>query len=65
LDARSPFAGSGEPEDASLNVAVRGEEVIIFLPGGAAIAMSAQDATISARRLLDAAEVAKGRIPNG
>jgi len=46
-----------------LNVMVRGDEVIIYLPSGAALTLSAEDAELSGRRLLDAADVARCKIP--
>ena len=42
---------------------VRGDEVIIYLPGGATLTLSAQEAELSGRRLLDAADVARCRVP--
>jgi len=58
---RQIFLGDGSA--AALNVVTRGEEVIVFLPGGGTIAMSARDAEVSGQRLLDAAEVARCRVP--
>jgi len=54
------YAEAGE---AALNVVTRGEDVIVFLPDGGTVSMSAHEAEISARRLLDAADVARCRIP--
>lgn len=50
---------------SALNVMVRGEEVIILVPGRQRLTMTAHDAEISAQRLLDAAEIARGRLPKG
>jgi hypothetical protein len=55
--------GSPRRQEAALNVMVRGDEVIIFLMGGS-VTMSAQEAEVSAQRLLDAAAVAQRRLPN-
>ena len=59
VEATSPTRRAPRP----LNVMVRGDEVIIYLPGGATLTLSAQEAELSGRRLLDAADVARCRVP--
>jgi hypothetical protein len=61
-DGEVAFAKAGRPP-RPLNVMVRGDEVIIYLPDGATLTMSALEAELSAKRLLDAAEVAHCRVP--
>jgi hypothetical protein len=55
----------GLPHVRALNVLVTGDDVVILFGDGATVRMSADAAEMSARRLLDAAEVARGRVPHG
>ncbi len=48
---------------SGLNVVVAGNEVIVLLDDGKPIKMSIAEAVLSGRRLLDAAEIAQGRVP--
>ena len=52
-----------DSSDEPLNVAVRGDEVLILGPDGHDIVLTARAAHRSAQRLLDAAAVAMGRLP--
>ena len=58
-------AGQASADDADrpLNVTVVGDKVLIHLPDGSVVRMSVSDAEASASRLMDAAIVAQGRIP--
>ena len=47
----------------ALNVVVQAETVLVFISGGGTLSMSAEDAELSAKRLLDAADIARGRLP--
>ena len=60
-----PRASSSLANGASapLSVVVRGEDVVVLGAGGAQV-MSIRAARISARRLLDAIDVATGRVPS-
>ena len=60
-DTRSPIDAS----DAALNIAVRGDRVLILTQGGADISLSLPDARRSLQRLADAIAVAEGRPPVG
>jgi hypothetical protein len=55
---------AGEVSDEPLNVAVRGDEVLILGPGGEDIVLTARAAQRSAQRLLDAVAVASGHLPS-
>jgi len=48
---------------SALNVAARGDKVLVFTPGGDRIEMSIGDARRSMQRLADAIAVAEGRPP--
>lgn len=61
-DGEAAFANVVHPP-RPLNVMVRGDEVIIYLADGATLTLSALEAELSGRRLLDAAEVARLRVP--
>ena len=52
-----------ETSDAPLNVAVKGDRVLILGPNGEDIVLSVRAAQRSAQRLLDAVAVAEGHIP--
>lgn len=49
---------------SGLNIVVAGDAVIVLLDDGKPIRMSIAEAVISGRRLLDAAEIAQGRVPH-
>ena len=53
-----------ETSDAPLNVAVKGDRVLVLGPNGEDIVLSTRAAQRSAQRLLDAVAVAEGRIPS-
>ena len=55
----SPIDASG----SALNVAVRGDKVLVLAPGGVEIELSVKDARRSVQRLLDAIAVAEGFAP--
>jgi hypothetical protein len=60
------MANEFSPIDASgtaLNVAVRGQHVLVLLPSGQEISLSIPDAKRSLLRLADAIAVAEGRPP--
>jgi len=48
---------------SALNVAVRGDQVLVLAPGGGEIVLSVTDARRSMQRLADAIAVAEGRPP--
>ena len=54
-----------DASDAALNVAVRGDQVLILGPGGVDLSLSLADARRSLQRLADAIAVAEGRTPVG
>ena len=47
----------------ALNVVVAGDEVVILIAEGQSLRMDASAAEVSGMRLLDAATVARGRLP--
>jgi hypothetical protein len=51
--------------DAALNVAVRGDRVLILGPRGLDVSLTLSDARRSLQRLADAIAVAEGRSPVG
>ena len=55
----SPIDASG----SALNVAVRGDKVLVLAPGGGEIELSVRDARRSVQRLTDAIAVAEGLSP--
>ncbi|HTX49620.1 MAG TPA: hypothetical protein VME40_09545 [Caulobacteraceae bacterium] len=52
-----------DASDTALNVAVRGQTVLVIAPGGSQIEMSIADARRSMQRLADAIAVAEGLPP--
>ena len=52
-----------DASETALNVAVRGDKVLILVPGGAEIELSLEDARRSHQRLTDAIAFAEGRVP--
>jgi len=52
-----------DASDSALNVAVRGDKVLVLAPGGTQIEMSVEDARRSMQRLADAISVAEVRPP--
>ena len=62
----SPMNQRFPPIDASgsaLNVAFRGDKVLILVPGGEDIVLSLDDARRSLQRLSDAIACAEGHLP--
>ncbi len=57
-------AKAEQATDLPLNVAVRGDEVLILSPQGLDVRLSLRAAQRSAQRLLDAIAVAQGRPPS-
>lgn len=49
--------------DTALNVAVRGDKILILGPAGVDLVLSVRDARRSLQRLADAIAVAEGRSP--
>jgi len=49
--------------ESALNVVVRGDKVLILVPGGTDIVLTLNDARRSLQRLADAIAVAEGRAP--
>lgn len=50
---------------SALNVALRGDDVLILVPGGGEIVLSLDDARRSMQRLADAIAIAEKRGPPG
>jgi hypothetical protein len=48
---------------SALNIAVKGDKVLVLAPGGEEIVLSLGDARRSLQRLTDAIAVAEGRLP--
>lgn len=52
-----------DTSDTALNVAVRGDKVLILGPAGIDVVLSVKEARRSLQRLADAIAVAEGRTP--
>ena len=60
-ETRSPI----DATDTALNIAVRGDRVLILGPSGLDVSLSLSEARRSLQRLADAIAVAEGRSPVG
>ena len=63
MTARPETTADGAQRCQALNVVVAGDEVMILTETGLKLQLDAAEAEISGRRLLDAADVARGRLP--